>query len=884
MTQQVCAQTMGLLVCVLLVLVFVGCGWCETYCDTPRLACRSVFTAIGCGKLSHCENQWKLSKWGKFRTDVSAECTYCLHTANLASTSGSAHRFCGLQSLSLTKKHLCEISVTSLKNVLPSRGNSLAICNLLTVCNSHTYLGDLNFSSPICEDCKKIIMDIRALIEDNATAVAITEKLNSLICDPVPRQFQDYCKETIKAHVPAVLHLIDMHINPEDICELVNLCPSTQPTLVSFKDLLPVDLYSEVDSFVDASTTHTKCEEETQFSWINRPSERDHPMWTSKDRLLSSASELNNVPSCEQCQAVFEQVRNTLKDPVVQEQLKKAVAEHFCSILPTFLRSVCDKAVEEDFDKIIQQMDTVSTKQACAVFGMCVKQPDVRRQIQVRVKPGTSLPGVCQLCELVIDKLVNLLPEKPTEEAIQQALSKVCLLVPQSHKKQCHQFVEQYAAKIVEAIIRGTAAEVICYGLGLCGPLSRPLVVAVPLTSAYCDTCKFLVTVAEHQLTQNQTEAQIKSLASRLCQVLPSTYVEECNQLVDKYTPLVLEYLTESMQPDVVCQKIGLCSPGQGNIHSSICLRGPSYWCSSPEAAILCNAVDHCERFSQTFQIEKEAQQRCETQDLEKICNSLELVAKCGKQTECLNRGMIHYLQMITGHLTPKPQLADPTDDIFNCTICAQLVYQWKLQRKLFTRPIINNRTCLRYSNKADRDQCLLILANRYKILEQLATSTNTIEDMCKKLTLCQAKHATALILACADGPSYWCASRRNAELCGTVHFCKALGSFGDASRDSKPVDTTLDIFGVNVCAWGATYWCQSEENARKCNALQHCKTHVWRDQSPVSTSTPQPFGVNPCTWGPAYWCADEKNAHACGPHAVKHCRRMSIINLTSNN
>ncbi|KAF8563290.1 hypothetical protein P879_09984, partial [Paragonimus westermani] len=441
----------------------------------------------------------------------------------------------------------------------------------------------------------------------------------------------------------------------------------------------------------------------------------------------------------------------------------------------------------------------------------------------------------------------------------------VCLLVPQSHKKRCEHFVEQYAAKIVEAIIRGTAAEFICYGLGLCGPLSGLPVVPVPLTNAYCDTCKFIVTVAEHQLTQNQTEAQIKSLASRLCQVLPQTYVEECNQLVDKYTPLVLEYLTQSMQPEVVCQKIGLCSPTQGNIHSSICLRGPSYWCSSPEAAILCNAVDHCKRFSQTFQVEKEAQQRCETQDLEKICNSLELVAKCGKQTECLNR-------------------ADPNTDIFNCTICAQLVSEWKLQRKLFTRPIISSRTCLRYSSKADRDQCQLVVADRYKILEQLATSTNAVEDMCRKLTLCQAKHATALILACADGPSYWCASRRNAELCGTMHFCKALGSFVDASRDSEPVNVNLDIFGVNVCAWGATYWCHSEENARKCGALQHCKTHVWRDQAPTSTSKPQPVGASPCTWGPAYWCASEENAHSCGPHAVRHCRRMSIVNLAPIN
>uniref|UniRef100_A0A2K6U4D2 Prosaposin n=1 Tax=Saimiri boliviensis boliviensis TaxID=39432 RepID=A0A2K6U4D2_SAIBB len=35
-------------------------------------------------------------------------------------------------------------------------------------------------------------------------------------------------------------------------------------------------------------------------------------------------------------------------------------------------------------------------------------------------------------------------------------------------------------------------------------------------------------------------------------------------------------------------------------------------------------------------------------------------------------------------------------------------------------------------------------------------------------------------------------------------------------------------LLGTEKCVWGPSYWCQNAETAAQCNALEHCKRHVW--------------------------------------------------------
>lgn len=35
-------------------------------------------------------------------------------------------------------------------------------------------------------------------------------------------------------------------------------------------------------------------------------------------------------------------------------------------------------------------------------------------------------------------------------------------------------------------------------------------------------------------------------------------------------------------------------------------------------------------------------------------------------------------------------------------------------------------------------------------------------------------------------------------------------------------------LLGAEKCVWGPSYWCQNMESAALCNAVEHCRRHVW--------------------------------------------------------
>lgn len=48
---------------------------------------------------------------------------------------------------------------------------------------------------------------------------------------------------------------------------------------------------------------------------------------------------------------------------------------------------------------------------------------------------------------------------------------------------------------------------------------------------------------------------------------------------------------------------------------------------------------------------------------------------------------------------------------------------------------------------------------------------------------------------------------------------CSKIGACPSASKL---------LLGTEKCVWGPTYWCQNMETAARCNAVDHCKRHVW--------------------------------------------------------
>nr|KAF6322762.1 prosaposin [Pipistrellus kuhlii] len=56
-------------------------------------------------------------------------------------------------------------------------------------------------------------------------------------------------------------------------------------------------------------------------------------------------------------------------------------------------------------------------------------------------------------------------------------------------------------------------------------------------------------------------------------------------------------------------------------------------------------------------------------------------------------------------------------------------------------------------------------------------------------------------------------------EVMEPSYVCSKVGV---CPRAGKP------LLGTEKCVWGPSYWCQNVETAASCNAIEHCKRHVW--------------------------------------------------------
>ena len=75
----------------------------------------------------------------------------------------------------------------------------------------------------------------------------------------------------------------------------------------------------------------------------------------------------------------------------------------------------------------------------------------------------------------------------------------------------------------------------------------------------FCAICELVMKELDGILAQNATQAQIIAALDQVCNLLPSSLKQECDALVQQYTPLLIQLLTQ-ISPKDICTKIGLCT------------------------------------------------------------------------------------------------------------------------------------------------------------------------------------------------------------------------------------------------------------------------------------------------------------------------------------
>ncbi|XP_051945869.1 prosaposin isoform X1 [Xyrauchen texanus] len=491
----------------------------------------------------------------------------------------------------------------------------------------------------------------------------------------------------------------------------------------------------------------------------------------------------------------------------------------------------------------------VKTASLCGAFQHC--QQNVWNKPQMKSVP-------CDLCKEVIVVVEQLLKDNGTEIEILVYMEKACQLIPdEGLAGQCQEIVDNYFP-ILMGIIQGELDDpgVVCGALGLCvsqqAALAKallmsneipqvdltqrvnPLLLNIPqllypkenakdetpkqMSGDVCQDCVTLITDTQEQAKTNSSF--VNSLLAQLenqCELLGSVMSDTCKQYIKRYGPLVIQQLM-SMQPKDICFNAGFCPNGPKPVRMQKLVPAKSIPAvkmfpatkletpiigkpakkmirvrDSPQCAICEYVIKEVEAMVEGQSSEQEIMQV-----VEKVCDILPstLTAQCKDLIEAYGQAIIELLV----------QEADPK------TICTFLGLCTET-----SRTFIPEMEMAKFQNGGFCDVCKMAVRYVDGILEQNATQADiedavrkvckflpdAVRDECDQLIQQYEPLLVQLLLQALD-PDF---------------VCMKLGACPEVVQR---------LLGLEQCSWGPAYWCKNVETAARCNAMDHCRRHVW--------------------------------------------------------
>uniref|UniRef100_A0A8C4Y5X7 Prosaposin n=1 Tax=Gopherus evgoodei TaxID=1825980 RepID=A0A8C4Y5X7_9SAUR len=460
-----------------------------------------------------------------------------------------------------------------------------------------------------------------------------------------------------------------------------------------------------------------------------------------------------------------------------------------------------------------------------------------------------SIP--CDLCKEVVTVAGNLLKDNSTEGEIRSYIEKICEFLPdQGLVSECKETVDAYLPVVMDLIKEELDnPEILCSALCLCQSLQKhlaamklqkqlqsnkipeldfselasPFMANVPLllypqdkpkqesqgAGDVCKDCVQLVTdVQEAVRTNSSFVTSLIAHAKEECERLGPAAADVCKDYISQYSDLAIQMMMH-MQPKDICAMVGFC---------------PSLK-SVPLLTLVPAKVMHEVKMEPVEEMQKNLVQTetfsicdiCETMvkevtnllennrteeeivfEMEKLCSVFPQSIKdqCKDFVEIYGKAVIDMLLEATSAETvcimlkcctsrkPSPEVrtaSEPLQAGDFCDVCKMVVHYLEKQlEKNATGAEIEaalEKVC-HFLPKSISEECVQFVDQYEPLLVTLLTEIMDPTFVCSKLGVC--------------------------------------------------VSTKQRLLGSEECVWGPGYWCKNMETAAQCNAVEHCKRHVW--------------------------------------------------------
>ncbi|KAJ8005641.1 hypothetical protein DPEC_G00120040 [Dallia pectoralis] len=191
---------------------------------------------------------------------------------------------------------------------------------------------------------------------------------------------------------------------------------------------------------------------------------------------------------------------------------------------------------------------------------------------------------ICSDCSTIIELFSDMISISNIQDRMENPLDALCQrLLGEEAISHCRSQVQRFLPDAHQFLNGLLKPDETCMVLGLCAFRSErkvpeqlpPTFTDLDLSNAVLDsgtdsrvdahigpTCTFCVYILkklESMLPTERTEEAVVKLMGEVCDLLPASYTEQCNDFINKYGKEIIEFLLSSAAPHTVCVLLHLC-------------------------------------------------------------------------------------------------------------------------------------------------------------------------------------------------------------------------------------------------------------------------------------------------------------------------------------